>query len=255
MNNRRVTPWHGWPKPLRVSSGVFVGVFALAALYTSLAGTPRSVVPAAALFDPVKTDQVLVESRPELSSFDFIFRPVFSTKRRPPAAPVISESGEADAGKSAADEMAVRSMEGSHLLGIFGSGEVEGAIVRLDNGELHRLVIGDRLEGWTLQSVSPREIRFVSDSGEVADLDMLLSRAQQPLQIQPAPSTGSAEANVSDDKPRRERGTEERVSDNAAEATRFSFDSIYRARYEAEPAEGQEGSNERGTRGGARGKQ
>ena len=140
--------------------------------------------------------------------------------------------------------MVVRSMEGSHLLGIFGSGEVEGAIVRLDNGERHRLIIGDRLEGWTLQSVSPREIRFVSDSGEVADLDMLLSRAQQPLPRQSSPSTGSAEANESDDKPRDKGGTKEADSDNTAEATRFTFDSIYQARYAKEPAEGQEGSNE-----------
>ena len=244
MNNRRVTPWRSWPKSLRVSSGAFVGVLAAAALYAGLAGIPGSVAPAAALFDSVKTDQVLAESRPELSSFDFIFRPVFSTKRRPPAAPVISDSSEADGAKSGAEELAVRSMEGSHLLGIFGSGEVEGAIVRLDNGERHRLVIGDRLEGWTLQSVSSREIRFVSESGEVADLDMLLSRAQQPLAIQAAPSAGSAAGKSIQGDSSDDGGSREAASDNTAEATSFTFDSIYRARYDKEPTEGQEASAE-----------
>ena len=40
----------------------------------------------------------------------------------------------------------VESIDGINLLGIFGSGEVAGAIIRLDNGERQRLLVGESIK-------------------------------------------------------------------------------------------------------------
>ena len=50
----------------------------------------------------------------------------------------------------------VAGIDGVSLLGIFGSGEVAGVIIRLDNGERQRLPVGEAVKGWTLQSLESR---------------------------------------------------------------------------------------------------
>ena len=50
----------------------------------------------------------------------------------------------------------VEGIDGVSLLGIFGSGEVAGVIIRLDNGERQRLPVGESVKGWTLQSLESR---------------------------------------------------------------------------------------------------
>ena len=225
----------GWPTLIRWSVGVLVTAMILAVVVLLLPNVPRPVPPSPDLFEPVDTDKILSQSRPELSSFDFIFRPVFSTQRRPPASPEKVAESDVKEGDLAEADMAVKSMVGSRLLGIFGSGEVEGAIVRLDNGQRRRLSIGDKLDGWTLQSVSAREIRFVAESGEVADLDMILSQSQQPV-IEPKPAAlpkGDRQAAPS---PRTEdTESTEQKPDGAASQAGFTFESIYRNRYQERP--------------------
>lgn len=229
--------WQRWPRLVQLSAGVILGAATIAGLYLTLVGIPKPVPPSVALFEPVDTQQVLAESRPELSSFDFIFRPLFSTRRRAPEPPPKTDSSVSGEVTPAADARVVRTMEGSRLLGIFGSGEVEGAIVRLDNGQRRRLVVGDRLDGWVLQSVSAREIRFVSDAGEFADLDMILSQSQQPLIEQKAADTRPEQEVVEkgDATNPEDQGSTEKQA--AAKPKGFTFDSMYRDRYREVPSE------------------
>ena len=199
----------------------------LVILHASLAGTPKPVMPAAALFQSVDIEQPLAASLPELSSFDFIFRPVFSLTRRPPkrAADNKIKSGALESGDISAEPKA---FEGANLLGIFGSGEVEGAIIRLDNGESIRLDVGEKLNGWSLQSVSAREIQFVSETGEVADLDMVLSAAQMPLPAASAPEVpDTGESKKSKVTTQGDESADTAAEDEGQAAT-ITFESMYR---------------------------
>ena len=229
MPERAMKMWTEWPKLVRVSVRLLGGALTLALAYMFLAGTPRPVLPSSTLFEPVSIERTLSASRPELSSFDFIFRPVFALTRKPSVQPELPAKDEAALRQAEAAAEVVKSIEGVNLLGIFGSGEVEGAIVRLDSGERHRLVVGQKLEGWTLQSVSAREIRFVTDSGEVADLDMILSQSQQPLS-EPSVATERQKSEappkpLAETEPKADKETEE-----AAKAASLTFESMYRDR-------------------------
>ena len=237
MAESHLKVWQRWPRLVQLSVGVLIGATMIAGLYLTLVGIPRPVPPSVALFEPVDTQQVLAESRPELSSFDFIFRPLFSTRRRAPEPPPKADSSVSEDVTPAADVAAVSTMKGSRLLGIFGSGEVEGAIVRLDNGQRRRLVVGDRLDGWALQSVSAREIRFVSDTGEVADLDMILSQSQQPLIEQKGADTLPDRAVVENGDAAKTVDQGGNESQAAAKPKGFTFDSMYRDRYREVPSE------------------
>lgn len=234
VERARISLQH-WPAQVRLSVGLLSGAIVVAGLYLALIGIPKSVPPSANLFETVDTERALAESRPELNSSDFISRPLFSTRRRAPASPQKVDSSDPGYADPAGGAALVGTMEGSHLLGIFVSGEVEGAIVRLDNGQRHRLLIGDALDGWTLQSVSAREIRFVSDAGEAADLDMVLSQSQQPLVQQkardmlPERETVKRDAEI--------QSQEQAVSENeeAAKTESFTFESMYSERFKGKP--------------------
>ena len=151
--------WRDWPKPLQLSASLTVGALGLTTVYTLLAGSPKPVLPSSALFEPVSVAQTLSSSRPELSSFDFVLRPVFALDRKPRRPDLLAEN-DAALVASEADEDVVESIDGINLLGIFGSGEVAGAIIRLDNGEQQRLVVGESIKGWTLGSIESRRVRL-----------------------------------------------------------------------------------------------
>jgi hypothetical protein len=84
-----------------------------------------------------------------------------------PPQPVSDESEEPSVEAVPSDEIA-SSVDGLHLLGIFGSGEVAGAIIRLDNGERQRMSVGDSVEGWILQSLEPRGALFEAATGSAS---------------------------------------------------------------------------------------
>jgi len=54
----------------------------------------------------------------------------------------VSEEAEKASAEVAPNDEIVGSIDGVSLLGIFGSGEVAGVIIRLDNGERQRLPVG-----------------------------------------------------------------------------------------------------------------
>ena len=141
MTDGALASWRDWPKPLQLSASLILGALGLTTVYTLPAGIPKPVLPSSALFEPVSVAQTLSSSRPELSSSDFVLRPVFALDRQPRRPDLLSEN-DAALVASEADADVVESIDGINLLGIFGSGEVAGAIIRLDNGERQRLVVG-----------------------------------------------------------------------------------------------------------------
>ena len=149
----------------------------LALAYVLLAGQPQPMAPASSLFAPVSVESVLADSRPALISADFSLRPVFAIKRVPPPQPVSDEPETLSVEAASSNEVA-SSIDGVHLLGIFGSGEVAGAIIRLDNGERQRLPVAESIKGWTLQSLEPRGALFEANTGQQALLRMTFSTDQ-----------------------------------------------------------------------------
>ena len=83
-------------------------------------------------------------------------RPLFWPDRRPVAQ--VSAAPEERTGEGAAP---ARSLNNLELTGVFGGGDSGGAIVTY-KGERQRLLVGDEIDGWTLQSVAPDEVVFTS---------------------------------------------------------------------------------------------
>ena len=180
MRDAIALPWSRWPRVLqRSAAGVAVALF-LALLYLVIVGVPQPIPPANSLFAPVSVQTALTNSRPELSSFDFSSRPVFALKRLPAISPVIADVPVAVTDETAAEE-AVGNIEGVTLLGIFGSGEVAGVIIRLDTSGRQRLLIGESVEGWTLRSLESRRAILQAASGQQAILEMAFATDQELL--------------------------------------------------------------------------
>ena len=139
---------------------------------------------------------------------DFTERPLFSGTRRtrvsPPAPKAVSKPEPA---------APILSLDQWSLLGIFDSGEVEGALIRHPNSGRHRLVVGESVDGWELTSVDPRSVRFQSVAGgSQAELNMALATVEV---LEVASDKGvTASASTSTD----EQGPEAAGATEAAEA-------------------------------------
>jgi len=227
-----MTHWRHWPKPMQLSASLIGGALALAGVYMVLAGTPKPVLPSSALFEPVSIEQTLSSSRPELSSFDFIFRPVFALNRTPPVQPNLPSVDEAALAAAAeAEAVVVESINGVNLLGTFGSGDVAGVIVRLDNGERERLTLGQSVNGWTLRTVAPRGARFTASTGAEAHLEMAFSKRQSTATHSAEPAVGfEANARRAPDSAVtsvEQQPTATDVADQKTVPQRVTFENIY----------------------------
>jgi len=241
MTEGALASWRDWPKPLQLSASLIVGALGLTAIYTLSAGTPKPVLPSPALFEHVSLAETLSSSRPELSSFDFVFRPVFALDRRP-WRPDLPSENDAALAASEADADVVESIDGINLLGIFGSGEVAGAIIRLDNGERQRLMLGESIKGWTLGSIESRRALLQAATGEEARLEMAYATDQSILATEVEAESGSAIPQAT--------ATDGALSQNNAEATqkveptrppmRMSFENIYGGAPKQDASRGQE---------------
>ncbi len=220
------TSWRDWPKPLQLSASLIVGALGLTTVYTISAGTPTPVLPSSALFEPVSVLQTLSLSRPELSSSDFVLRPVFALDRKPRRPDLLSEN---DAALVASEADAVESIDGINLLGIFGSGEVAGAIIRLDNGERQRLVVGESIKGWTLGSIESRRALLQAVTGEEARLEMAYATDQSILATEMEGESGSAipHATATDGALSQNNDAPTQKAEPARPPTRMSFENIY----------------------------
>jgi hypothetical protein len=191
--------WRQWPNLLQRSAAGCLSVLLLALVYVLLAGPPRPIAPASSLFAPVSLESVLADSRPALSSADFSLRPVFAIKRVPPQpSQAASDESEEVSVEAAPSEEVASSIDGVRLVGIFGSGEVAGAIIRLDNGERQRLSVEESVKGWTLQSLEPRGALFGAATGQRALLRMAFSTDQAVEAAAPAPTVPSAQSELSE---------------------------------------------------------
>ena len=235
--------WRDWPKPLQLSASLIAGAFGLATVYTLSVGTPKPVLPSSALFEPVSVAQTLSSSRPEASSFDFVFRPVFALDRKPWRPDLLSENDAALVAPEA-DAEVVESIDGINLLGIFGSGEVAGAIIRLDNGKRQRLVVGESIKGWTLGSIESRRALLQAATGEEARLEMAYATNQSILTTEVGGESGSAipQATASDGALSKNNREPSYTVDPARPRARMSFDHIYGGEPKRDVSRGREGN-------------
>jgi hypothetical protein len=220
--------WRDWPKPLQLSASLIVGTLGLTTVYTLSAGSPKPVLPSSALFEPVSVAQTLSSSRPELSSFDFVLRPVFALDRKPRRSDLLSEN-DAALVASQADADVVESIDGINLLGIFGSGEVAGAIIRLDNGERQRLVVGQSIKGWTLGSIESRRVLLQAVTGEEARLEMAYATDQSILATEMEGESGAAipQATATDGALNQNNDAPTQKAEPARPPARMSFENMY----------------------------
>ena len=121
----------------------------------------------------------------------FSERPLFSATRRMKVRPPAPE-----AAPKPEPTAPILSLDQWSLLGIFDSGEVEGALIRHPNSGRHRLVVGESVDGWELTSVDPRSVRFRSVAGgSQAELNMALATVEV-LEV-PSDEGGTASATTS----------------------------------------------------------
>jgi hypothetical protein len=228
--------WRGWPRPLQRSAAGILATTLLAVLYLALAGSPQPISPAKSLFAPVSVEQALLASRPELSSFDFIFRPVFALKRVPPAMPTVADQQDESVDGLPEHEVA-EGIDGVSLLGIFGSGEVAGVIIRLDNGERQRLPVGESIKGWTLKSLGSRHAMLQAATGRRAVLEMAFATDQAPVTITAGVTTQVvSEAVVPSSTESEAKLAQPNSTDSVIETVPqgFTFENVYRLRNETD---------------------
>ena len=225
MINSTAVNWTRWPRLLQRSAAGLIVVILLALLYLLLAASPQPIAPAKSLFAPVSVEQALSSSRPALSSFDFIFRPVFAIKRVPPEMPVVDGQQDTSIDEVPSEEV-VTGIDGVSLLGIFGSGEVAGVIIRLDNGERQRLPVGESVKGWTLQSLGSRRAMLRARNGQQAVLEMAFATDQAPVDAMTAAAPKAVALSSNGVKPEpSQRDSTIDAADTAPQ--RITFDSIY----------------------------
>ena len=228
MTEGVLASWRDWPKPLQLSASLIGGALGVTTVYTLSAGTPKAVLPSNALFEPVSVAQTLSSSRPELSSFDFVFRPVFAPDRKP-RRPDLPSEDDAALVASEAEKYVVESIDGINLLGIFGSGEVAGVIIRLDNGDRQRLLVGESIKGWTLGSIKSRRALLQAATGEQARLEMAYATDQSILAAELEDESGSAipQATANDGALSRNNDAPTQKAEPARPPARTSFENMY----------------------------
>ena len=227
MLDATVLRWGRLPSLLQRSLAALAMVLFLALVYFVLAGTPHPMAPASSLFAPVSVQTVLADSRPALSSADFSLRPVFAIKRVPPLPQQMGDESEKASAEVAPNDEIVGSIDGISLLGIFGSQEVAGAIVRLDNGERQRLPVGASVQGWTLRSLEPRGALFESATGQRALLQMAFS-TDQSVEAYPAPAVPPAQSAASEQPVG--SSSDSAAMDAEAPPKTMTFGDVYRGR-------------------------
>ena len=191
------------------------------------AGAPDSQEPGAFLFNTPTLPAILAAAQKNPETTDFVDRPLLRSERRPPV-PV--DNAPAPAAVVAETEVQMEPIDGVALVGIFGSGDVKGIIVRLEDGQRERVVEGQSLRGWTLDWVGPRQARFTGASGSKrAELQMAFAEIKA---LPPAPSSNRAVM-----------GREDRDSDSGVAAERdAAVNEALAVPEESQPAPGSFGS-------------
>ena len=165
-------------------------ILLLVAVSNMFAGLPDPRQPASDLFDNPDPASWTLQGESSEALTAFSERPLFSATRRIKVRPPAPE-----AAPKAEPVGPILTLDKWSLLGIFDSGEVEGALIRHPDSGRHRLVVGERIDGWELTGVDPRSVRFKSVAGgSQAELNMALAT----VKVLPVPSVkgGTAGAAV-----------------------------------------------------------
>jgi len=110
---------------------------------------------------------------------EIVARPLFWGGRQPVDAVATVEDPKAKAGK----------LKDVKLVGVFGSGERAG-IIALVKDEKRRILVGERIDGWTLESVHSGEIQLVNGLLH----ETLVLQHGKVRKTDPAPKAGGASA-------------------------------------------------------------
>ena len=133
---------------------------------------------------------------------EIITRPLFWAGRQPESEVVVlPEDDEAKAGN----------LKGIKLVGVFGSGERAG-IIALVKDKKRRILVGESIDGWTLESVDPGEIQL----GNGDQRETLTLQQGKIKKAEPAPPAVNDAARKPSAKPA--AGAEKQVAKPAAKA-------------------------------------
>jgi hypothetical protein len=117
--------------------------------------TPAPILPASdslEVISSISLDTITARQRSEIRS-----RPLFWTGRRP--AEDVANAAELQELK----ELKEHTFEGVRLLGVFGAGESVGIIAQV-KGKSRRVLLGQKVDGWTLEKVEGNDAVFVAGS-------------------------------------------------------------------------------------------
>jgi hypothetical protein len=165
---------------------LFYGVLRLA-----LVSAPSVVVPAE---DSLLVTNVMTQGNVASGDSEEIrARPLFWSSRRPFVAPPSVKP------KPKKEVTKVAELKGVKLLGVFGTGDTVG-IIALVKGKKARILQGEAVEGWTLESVSSNEVVF-SGSGRSQTLVLQARSVIAPAvpAVPAAPAKGAGATSVPDD--------------------------------------------------------
>lgn len=114
---------------------------------------PAAVVPAP---DALKVRRIHASDEVTAAqSGEIVTRPLFWESRRPLGEPVVVVKDDKARGKAG-------KLKGVKLLGVFGGGETAGIIVKVKDVK-RRILLGEEIKGWTLESVEPDKVVLVAD--------------------------------------------------------------------------------------------
>lgn len=177
-------------------------IFAVAAVTCALSVAVNAVWPPS--IDPISPAELSGEESEELTSIaqaaqanlDFIFRPLFRPSRRPHEQKEETPSVTVQQATGAAS---MQTLAGYSLLGVFASGETNGAIVASEEGQRQRLFVGDQLDGWRLQRTSLRAAYFENSAGALASIELALASSLPVLPTVAAPPSSAPPTSATSD--------------------------------------------------------
>ena len=215
------SPYRGERRLALVAAGliVFIGLQLLWLGVTSLLSAGVKPIPPtieSLRVEPLETPRAITAT----DSLQVQARPLFWQSRRPTSAPTSSFQDD-DELRSAAS----RELKQLEVTGVFGAGDLSGAIIA-HKGERMRLLVGDEVEGWTLISVDPDQVVFASAGArDVRRLQSLPIDGYRPpsgAETQ-SPSAGSTPSNSQPNTNSKANAPVEKPKKDAKDPSSFSL--------------------------------
>jgi hypothetical protein len=115
-------------------------------------------------------------------------------------------------------------------------------IIRLDNGERQRLVVGESIKGWTLGSIESRRALLQAATGEEARLEMAYATDQSILatEVEAEPGSAIPQATAADGALSQNNDEATQKAEPTRPPMRMSFENIYGGAPKQDASRGQE---------------